>query len=419
MLFMETMMQAQQLMEENKSEEALQLLQVHLEKADEEEQYTIAEFYMQWGFLEEAQHIFVSLLTHYPDESELKIMLSDIYIELEKDEAAIDLLNDIEQDDPLYLQALLQLADLYQALGLYEVAERKLLIAKEAAPKEPIIDFALGELLFSIGKYHNAITFYEKVIPVMQTVAQVSINNRLAEAYAAIGSYEKALTYFQHTEDESPDILFKYGYTAYQVDRKDIAIKAWERLIDLDPHYQSVYIELARAYEEEEFIQEAYEMCLKGIQKDEFNKEICLFAGKLAYQLNKMNDSKTFAYQAIQLDSEYKEATLFLLELLKEHGEWTEVISVINTVKNSEALDPIYEWELAQSYNHLERYTEALTAYEEAFPHLQDDADFLKEFGYFLVEDGKIERATSILQAYLKIVPLDGEVEAYLERLIH
>src|SRR5699024_11120149 len=109
--------------------------------------------YIQWGFLQEALGLLNELIDESPFDSELKLMASDIYIELEDDDTAFQLLEQINQDDPFYMQALLQAADLYQAQGLFEVAEQKLLEAKQLDPSEQIIDFGLGELYFSIGEY--------------------------------------------------------------------------------------------------------------------------------------------------------------------------------------------------------------------------------------------------------------------------
>src|SRR5699024_9006653 len=163
---METIMEAVHLMVNNEIEKALTLLESllpyanenekevavlesYLASANEEEKYTIAEVYMQWGFLKEATAILTELLRMYPDENDIKVMLADIYIELEEDEKAIDLLNDVDEADPAYIQTLIQLADLYEAQSLFEVAEQKLLTAKQLEPNELIIDFALGELFFS------------------------------------------------------------------------------------------------------------------------------------------------------------------------------------------------------------------------------------------------------------------------------
>lgn len=410
-------MEAVHLMESKQTEKAISKLDNYLPMADDEERYTIAELYIQWGFIKEASMVLHELLQKFPKEGEIKIMLAEVYIELENDEEAIELLNDIEEDDPAYVQTLIQLADLYQAQGLFEVAEQKLLTAKQHEPNEPIIDFALGELLFSTGSYLHAITYYEKILPVTHEIANVSINDRLAEAYAATGEYERALSIFQSIESEDPDTLFKYGFTALHAGRRDIAIKAWEQVIELDTYYHTAYYQLAKAYEEEKMINEAYSTAKKGIQIDEFNKELYFFAGSLAHQLNEDNESEKWVREAIALDPDYKEAILFLIELFKNQNKHEGIAELINEIKEMGASDPIYEWELARAYNEIESYDNALKHYMEAYNSLNQDSDFLKEFAYFLTEEGRMEKAVPVFEEYLKLQPLDADVEELVIRL--
>ncbi|WP_010530813.1 tetratricopeptide repeat protein [Lentibacillus jeotgali] len=412
-----TIMEAVHLMEAKESDKAIALLEEYLPKADDEDKFTIAELYIQWGFLTEAIDLLEELSNRFPKESEIKIMLADVYIEQDNDEEAINLLNEIEEDDPAYVQTLMQLADLYQAQGLFEVAEQKLLSAKHYEPNEPIIDFALGELLFSNGDYREAITYYEKILPVEKEIANVSINDRLAEAYAASGEYEIALETYQSIDSEDPDTLFKYGFTALHAGRRDIAIQAWKHVIEQDMYYHTAYYQLAKAYEEEEMINEAYETAKQGIQIDEFNKELYFFAGSMAHQLNKDEESEKWVREAVTLDPDYKEAILFLIELFKQQGKEDSIVDLINEIKNMGASDPLYEWELARAYNELESYNNALKHYQEAYNSLNQDSDFLKEYGYFLTEEGRIDNAIQIFEAYLHLQPLDPEIEEFVQRL--
>ncbi|WP_461179468.1 tetratricopeptide repeat protein [Virgibacillus ainsalahensis] len=410
-------MEAVNLVENNQINEAIELLENYLPLADEEEKYTIAELYKQWGFLQESSAILNDLLQQYPEETDIKILLADIYTELEDDETAINLLNEIKDDDPAYIQALIQLADLYQAQGLFEVAEQKLLTAKQYDPNEVVIDFALGELLFSIGEYRKAITYYEKIIPKTKELANVSINDRLAEAHAASGEYELALQFFQDAESENPDSLFKYGFTAYQAERKDIAIKSWEHVIEIDAYYHTVYYQLSKVYEEEGMIKEAYNTARKGLEIDEFNKELYFLAGVLAHQLDEDSESVTLVQEAIALDPDYKEAILFLIELYKTVENFSGIVELILELKNTGADDSVYDWELARAYNELESYEDALNYYKEAYNGLKDDSDFLKEYGYFLVEEGRTEKAIPVFEAYLEQIPMDEETVEFLNRL--
>lgn len=211
----DTIMKAVNYMENNQPEEAILLLEKYIPTADDEKRYTIADFYFQWGFLQESLEILHELIKRHPEENELKILLANIFIELEEDEEAITLLNGIDKNDTVYEQALLLLADLYQVQGLFEVSESKLLEAKQLNPNEPIIDFALGEFYFSIGDYKKSIIHYEKLLSETIEFGQVSINERLAEAYASSGKYELALELFQKESSDNPDVLFKFGFTAY------------------------------------------------------------------------------------------------------------------------------------------------------------------------------------------------------------
>src|SRR5699024_11503349 len=85
--------------------------------------------------------------------------------------------------------------------------------------------------------------------------------------------YEKALTYYSKIENMNNDMLFKYGFIASQINRNDIAINSWEKLIEQDPDYHSVYTELAKVYQLEGMNQEAYDLLKKSLKIDEFNKE--------------------------------------------------------------------------------------------------------------------------------------------------
>ncbi|HEX6593466.1 MAG TPA: tetratricopeptide repeat protein [Bacillota bacterium] len=412
---MDTLAKAFELMEHNELEEALHLLDAYEENARAEEKIAIADFYIQWGFLDRAKATLEKLLELFPNEGELKIMLAHIYIEEQLDDLAIPLLSEIKPDDDVYVQALVQLADLYESQGLYEVAEQKLLTAKRVAPHEEIIDFALGELLFSIGKYHRAIPFYEKLTS--SELANVSINSRLAEAYAAIGKYELALDYYRHEDDDDPDTLFKYGFTASQAKRNDIAIRIWEKLLDKDPLYYSVYALLAKVYMDEKMTEQAYRLLKRGLTKNDFDKELHFFAGKLAYRLQKPSESERLVREAIVLDPEYREAILFLVDLLKKKDDHLGIIDCLKDVQQIGANDPLYDWELARAYYEIEQYDRALKHYEKAYTNLNHNSEFLKEYGYFLIEEGKTTAGISVFESYVTIVPSDIEVCEYIQRL--
>ncbi|MBO8154962.1 MAG: tetratricopeptide repeat protein [Bacillaceae bacterium] len=403
--------------EQGEVEEALNILRQYQPGASDEEKFTIARLYQQWGLAEDALPLLEELHAYYPDEEEVTLILAEVYTDLEQDGRALELLNQFQEESEGYIPSLIQAADLYQSQGLYEVAENKLLQAKRLAPDEPIIDFALGELAFHTGEYKKCIPYYEKALKKDWSFGEVDIRLRLAEAYAASGEIENALNFYKDVESESPDVLFRHGFTAFQGGRSDIAINVWNILLDNDPYYHSVYPLLAEAYDEEGMVEEAYHTAETGLKYDEYNKQLFLLTGKLALKLNKKEEAIKYAEQALTIDPGYKEAVMFLIEHYKQQEQHKFIKEMLEDVIKMGEDDPVYYWELARANYELEAYEHALNNYREAYNSLTSDADFLKEYGYFLVEEGRMEEAKRVLTEYLNMEPQDRMVEEFISRM--
>lgn len=410
---MDIITEANQLMEAHLANEAINLIEEALNTASENEKILYAAFFMEWGFLDEARSILEPLhakMCH----SEVILMLAEIYTEQQEDTKAIELLLLIDPDDEAYLPALLQLADLYQQEGLFEVSEQKLLEAKRIAPQEEVIDFALGELYYSIGDYNRAILYYEKV---STDILNVSITERLAHSLTAVGKYELAFNYFKTIKEPDHDTLFSYGLTAFQIERDDVAIKVLKQLLEKDPYYHSAYLLLAEAYERQGLIKEAYNILKQGLEYDEFNKQLYYHLGILLQKLNRLDESETMFQEAITLDPDYKEAILSLIALWKDNNKYELIIDLIHDIKNDGSIDPLYEWALGRAYSELDERNDALNAYKQAYTNLQDDPEFLKEYGMLLYEAGERKEAVNIFRTYLMMIPDDYDIIAFTERI--
>lgn len=407
------------LIETGQVDEAYELLQYTLKSASDDEKFVIVELYEEWGFIEDAIKVLEELLDRYPTEGQLMTKLAELYIEVNNDEQAIHLLNNIQQDDPFYIHALLLLADTYEREGLFEVAEQKLLEAKDIVGNEEafIIDFALAELFLSIGQAQRAVHFYEKVLQKADDINGIIIAERLAESFTLVGKYEKALHYYDQLTDRDPNRLFKHGFAAYQAKELNRAIELWRETLEIDSHYHPVYLELATVYLEDGQIQEAYDTAKEGLTYDEFDKRLYYLIGQTALHLGDVAESIQSLQEAIALDEDYKEAVLLLASIYEEQNDFEQMVGFLNDIKDLGGADPLYDWKLAKGYNELEQFERAKTLYDEVYFHLENDADFLKEYGYFLIEDGSINEGVVILTTYVEQKPDDIETVAFLERI--
>ncbi|WP_027408566.1 tetratricopeptide repeat protein [Anoxybacteroides tepidamans] len=408
-----------QLVESGEVEKALALIPKVKAEASDDEKYMLAEQLFSWGVLDEARAMMEELALRYPDEGEVRLFLAEIYTELDEEEKALEILADINEDDPLFPRACLLAADLYQMQGLEEVSEQKLQKALERLPDEPLLEFALAELYFSTGQYQKSIDLYQKVLEQETSIAGTFIPERLAESFSLLGEFEQALPYYEQTLQEKIDshTLFGYGFTAFQAEYYQTAIEKLTELKELDRDYAPLYLYLAKAQEHEGQLAKSYETAKEGLLVDEWNKELLLFAGKIAIKLGKAEEAEAHLRKAVEIDPGYIEALLALASMLMHDERYEAAIDFIEQALQQGEYDPQFEWVLARAKHKLEMYSDALNHYQEAYTFFKNDVEFLEEYGYFLIEDGDRERAKAMFQQIVRLDPAHTEAAQMLLEL--
>ncbi|CAH0345537.1 tetratricopeptide repeat protein [Bacillus sp. CECT 9360] len=408
-----------QLLKKGEFEEA----RIHVERVtaseSTEDMLELAEEMLQLGFIDEAKNLYQQLLRLYPGVGELILSLAEILIDNDQEDEAFLLLEQIGQDDEVYPSALLLEADLYQMQGMDEVSEQKLLKASTLLPKEPLIDFALGELYYQQGRDNDAITHYLKVLATETEIAGVNLNQRVAEALSGSGRFEEALAYFQKAIDEKLEIntLFEYGFTAYQAGLYETAVDKFKELKELDREYNSLYLYLAKAYEHLEDLESSLSTVKEGIRVDEFNKELYFYGGKVALKKDEPRAAEELFREALAIDPGYLEAALTLLKLLMQEERFEDVLDCIEEVKKYGEEDPQFDWISAVGYQKLEQYDKALNYYHKAYNSFKNNEEFLEDYGFFLMEEGDRPKAREIFNKLVLKNPSNDEYMMILERL--
>ncbi|MBO1624457.1 tetratricopeptide repeat protein [Bacillus arachidis] len=411
--------QAVSYIENGEAEKGLELLKELVKQGTDEEKYDIARYYHTLGFIDEALAITEDLRLLYPEESEFTIFLAELYIDLDKEDEAIEVLHDIPEDDELYVQSLLLVADLFQMQGFDDVAEQKLLKAKEMMPEEPVITFGLAELYSSKGEEQKAIAYYESLLAEHKVMGGVVIALRLAETLSAIGNWEEAITYYEEGLEEQKDIhsLFGYAFTLYQGEEYQRAIGAWKELKELDPEYASLYMYLAKCYEKEGMLQESYETLHEGIKIDELSVPLYVELANIAAKIGKLAEAEELLQKALQLDPGHLGAILKYAYILKEQEKYEELIAAVENAMDSGEQDTQLLWDLAFAKKQLEMYSDALKHYESAYTSFKNHPDFLEEYGYFLLEEGLRKEAKEVFTRLLQLDPTQIHIEELLYNL--
>ncbi|MFS0645015.1 tetratricopeptide repeat protein [Siminovitchia sp. 179-K 8D1 HS] len=399
-------------------DKAMQIFSRVKKYSSEEEKYSLADQLAHYGFLEEAIELYQSLLEKHPFVSDIKLSLSELLIEIGQEEKALLLLKEIPDTDDLYGAALLLEADLYQMQGLYEVSEQKLLAAKQKYPDEPIVVFALGELYMSQGRFLDAAMCYRQLLSKGEhAAAGQDIHAKLAEALSAGGAFEESIHFYEKALEKHQElnVLFGYGLTCYQAGNYHKAIKAFNELKQLDPDYTSLYLYLAKCHEQVHELEKAIQVGKEGLAVDEFNPDLCAHTGTLLLKAGRNDEAESYLRKALSLDPELLEAAKRLTRLLMKQERHHEVLEITAMFQDSQ--DAEIHWDAAYSYQQVEQYSDALNEYKLAYNDLKHNSEFLKDFGYFLVEEGKTEEAAGIFQSLAELEPWNEEWHEWIDRL--
>lgn len=387
--------------------------------SEPEVQYEIANMLVQAGYLKEGEQILEHLQFLFPKEAQLKIDRAQLLMEINEEDEALLLLTSIEEHADEYPQALLSLADYYQMQGFYEVAEQKINEALGLLPDEPLLVFAKAELLLETGKYLEAVRLYENLKEQTDEIAGIRLSERLAEVYSAGAAYEDAIPHYEAslTEHVTPDLLFGLAYAAFQAGRYEISVSRLNEVKALDPDYFSAHLLLAQAYSMMEDNQQAYDAIIEGLSRDEYDKELYLFAGKLALKLGKTTEAEKHLRDAIALDPEYMEATLTLVSYLHAEEKDEEVIELVELIShNQDDWSALYPF-AAEAYAKEENFERAYEFYSLAYTDHKEDPIFMEKYTYFLLEEGKREEALEICKQLARLQPNDERWQEVIESL--
>ncbi|WP_301356691.1 tetratricopeptide repeat protein [Enterococcus spodopteracolus] len=370
------------------------------------------------GFLEEAKAIFEHLLTVSPENDEWNIPLAEIAIEDNEIDQAFDYLEKIQQDSEYYPQALLAIADLYQVIGIPEVSEAKLKEAAKLLPEEPLIRFALAELYFSVDRFNEASALYEMLLANgIEEISSISMQERLGQSLSMQGDFEAAIPPLEAAlaEERTDDRLFQLAFTNLQLHENEKAINYLQELRELNPQYQSLYLYLGQALQEEEMIEEAQQVLEDGIKENPFQVELYHLASENAFRLHEKEKAEKLLLDALNVGDKQDETLLTLSNLYLDQERYEDVVQTVNQME--EVANPYAEWNLAHAYNQLEDFAVAAVHYEQAAHELDHEPDFLKEYALFLREEGQLAKTRELLEQYLTYEPGDMEVLSLLDDL--
>ncbi|MCY1626222.1 tetratricopeptide repeat protein [Staphylococcus pettenkoferi] len=377
--------------------------------------FILGETLYNFGLTPQGLEVFRTLYHKYPDESEVLIyFIEGLMAENETDEA-LEYLTEVE----LSPERLMLEADLYQQINMIEVAIDKLNQAIDLEPNDPIIHFALAELLFYDGQYLRATSEYETVLETGEyEVNHVNLFSRLAVCSLQSGNYTDAIELFDEMSEEEMDSedYFKKAIAYEKNDLIQEATKLVRTLLSKDPDFMQGYLYLQHLYSEEKNYPDAIEIGNEGLRLSQFYKELMVATGTLELEHGDANDGVEHLIQALEVDPAYHEPVLVLSDFYRQEEDYESIINLLSYV-DEEDLDPVFEWHLAVAYGHEERDKEAQHFFKLAYPTLKTQSAFLGDYYFYLIEIGHVEEGREILNRLLELDPANETWHEEAERI--
>lgn len=377
--------------------------------------FILGETLYNYGLMPQGLEVFRTLYHKYPDESELLIYFIEGLIAEDQTDEALEYLSTVE----LSTERLMLEADLYQQLNMLEVAIDKLVEAIDIEPNDPIIHFALAELLYFDGQYLRASSEYETVLETGEyQINNVNLFSRLADCSLQSGNYSDAITMFNEISEDEMDseIYFKKAIAYEKNDLTQEAIKLVQTLLSKDPDFLQGYFYLKQLYENEHNHADAIEIGKEGLRLSQFYKELMVSTGSIQIEHGDANEGVQLLLQALDVDNAYQEPLLILSDFFRQEEDYDSIISLLQYV-DEEDLDPVFMWHVAHALGQEERDKEAQHFFELAYPTMRTQSAFLSDYYFYLVEIGYIEQAQQILKQLLEIDPSNETWHDEAERL--
>ena len=365
--------------------------------------FILGETLYNFGLTPQGLEVFRTLYHKYPDESELLIYFIEGLMAENQTDEALEYLSQVE----LSTEKLMLEADLYQQINMTEVAIDKLTEARELEPNDPIIHFALAELLYFDGQYLRATREYEVVLDTGEyEVNGINLFARMADCALQSGNYSDAINlYDEINEDEmTSEDFFKKAIAYEKNDITQEAIKIMTSLLSKDPDFIQGYLYLQSLYENEKNYPDAIETGKEGLRLNQFYKELMVSTGSLEIEHGDANEGVSLLKQALEVDNAYHEPLLILSDFFRNEEDFEAIISLLSYV-DEEDLDPVFMWHLAYAFGQEERDKEAQHFYELAYPTMKTQSAFLSDYYFYLIEIGYKEQAKSILNELIEIDP--------------
>lgn len=342
--------------------------------------------YNQTGQREQAIAANRAAIKKMPDALPAYHNLTQLYLQQNKTNEALKVLDDAAAQRKVEPEFLVDLAELYYRLikakpdgeSMTNRIVRVLDRAADLKPANPVTQQKLADGYYQVSEFKKAEPIY---VELLKRFPSPLLQAKLAELYLRTDQKQKATEQLQaiaKADPTNPRTHSFLGAIALEDDKLPEAAKYFETALLLNPDLEPVYYELAGINLNLKKPKEALEWLEKARAKFKLNFLLELYTGLSYFEL------KNYSVAIRHLTS----------------------AEVVAKADSPERLTPSFYFRLGAVYERNGDYDQSETAFKKCLEMLPEYADALNYLGYMWADRGvKLNEARDMIQKALKIEP--------------
>ena len=196
-----------------------------------------------------------------PDDREARVTLIAAYITEKQLVEALKQCEVVLRVDTVHKEALSQMGDICERMGLTDRAIEAYDRLLRIAPNQIAALTRRGVLRSQMGRLADAETDLRRILEIDPANATASF--QLGLLYTKRGLYQKAMQEFEHARQSDPtsvEACFNLGKTYDHLERYDEAVQQFEELVTLQPEHPRAYWHLGVLYDKKKMSGKALAM---------------------------------------------------------------------------------------------------------------------------------------------------------------
>ena len=363
---------------------------------------------------EEAVALLKEYLIKAPADITIRMLLARVFIGLGKYSEAEEQYRIIHQQNPSEVNSLLLLSELYLNQTKLAEAEQALQEILQIDPESYATRVLLARIYLNTTRYVEAEVEYEEALKINWSV---DLLMEKGDVYRQQEDFDKVIALYKEilAKDQGNErVALVLVNQLLKLDREKEALAELNKLKEKIGLNDKVELSVARLFARLEKYEQAAEIIRKALKKGKSADAQYLLAIILT-QAEKYEQALNELQGITPNDEEFEHAIILQVRLLRYLDRQEEAVELLEKIVENEASRSPDLYVLLAALYHMQDNTElGQTAFDRAIIAFPENDELLYEYGLFLDNTGRQDKAISVMQEVIKRQPAHGEALNYV-----